>query len=290
MSSRAKTKSIKKRVLRRLMLTVGPFLGWAITYFIGRTSRWKIINAEKQLAMFHRGDPYIVAFWHSRTLLLPFVFMIEGGKNVIAMVSSSDDGVFTSRILRHFGIRCAPGSSTRGGKQALAEMLKSHKREHTALAITPDGPRGPAEVCKPGAILLSRETGLPIFVLTFHAKKVTRFKSWDRFVLVWPFNEIYVTCGEAIVAPPDANEAQMESCRQTLENEMRRLTRFTEDLAEGKDVGAYSYFWSRVSWLTNKTVWTKADGSPFSEKEMLRKYYPRDFEDQPVPPQSSPGD
>ena len=82
----------------------------------------------------------------------------------------------------------------------------------------------------------------------------------------------------------------MESCRQTLENEMRRLTRFTEDLAEGKDVGAYSYFWSRVSWLTNKTVWTKADGSPFSEKEMLRKYYPRDFEDQPVPPQSSPGD
>jgi lysophospholipid acyltransferase (LPLAT)-like uncharacterized protein len=66
----------------------------------------------------HTGKPVICIFWHSRALLSPFIFKIEGGKRALVMVSRSEDGIFTSKVLSLFGIDCAFGSSTLGGREA----------------------------------------------------------------------------------------------------------------------------------------------------------------------------
>ncbi len=254
------------------MLNLAPVLMWLYTQFVGRTSRWVVINNEQHLRMFHQGQPYIAAVWHNRSLMMPFVYQIEGGKKVIGMVSRSIDGQLMSRILKLFGFECALGSSTRGGKEALEEMLKAQRTEGFALVITPDGPLGPKEVVKPGVIKLAKETGLPIVSISYYAKKVYRFKSWDRFVMVWPFNTIAgIGSNERIYVPADATMEQMEQYRQKLETEMRRMNKFVEDYFAGKvTLEGQSYFYSKIGFFSGITHWTRPDGTRFSKEDLLK--------------------
>lgn len=274
MSEPEKRKSLKKRIKRWLLLNLGPPLAYAYIQFVGRTSRWIVINNEKNLAMFHRGEPYIAAIWHNRILLMPFIYKIEGGKNVIAMVSGSTDGIFTSKILKLFGFSCSIGSSTRGGREALEQMLSVHKNEGFAMTITPDGPLGPNEVVKKGVIVLAKETGLPIVSVSYYAKKVKRLKTWDRFVLVLPFNTIAaIGSTKRIYVPKDADEAEMERIRKELEDEMKRLNQFGEDYFAGKiTLEGQSYFFSKVSFFSGKPNWTTPDGKKFNKDDLLKKF------------------
>lgn len=254
-------KSLKRRINRWLFLNVGPYFLWLVSQFVGRTSKWVVVDAEKQLAVLHSGKPWICAFWHSRALLTPFIFKIEGGKRVLVMVSRSEDGIFTARALKLFGIECAFGSSTRGGKEALADMKLKHKSENIALAITPDGPLGPAEVMKPGVIALAKETGLGIYPLSYYAKRVTRLKSWDRFVIVHPFNTIVAMAGNPIYVPADATLEQMEQIRQQVQQEMQRIQDVVENwFGPNSKRDEIPWFYSRVSPWTGKPVWTRPDG------------------------------
>ena len=255
------------------MMNVVPSVGYYFIQLVGRTSKWVIIDAEKNFAVFHSGQPYIVTFWHSRLLLMAFIFKIEGGKNVIVMVSRSDDGAFISKTVSKFDINCSYGSSTRGGQDALREMIAMHKDEGIAMAITPDGPLGPKEEVKLGAIIMGKETGIPVYPLAYHAKKVWRPNSWDRFVVVWPFNEIYATTTDPVIVPRDATDEQMEACRKELEDKMRQTTRFVEDYAAGKaSLEGKSHFFSRVSWLTGKPVWTRPNGEVFTQEDLIREH------------------
>jgi len=268
-----KKRKLKKRVLRWLMLNLGPVMTYLYTQFVGRTSKWISINNEKHLRMFIRGEPYIACIWHNRALMLPFITKIEGGKNVVVMVSSSDDGVFTSRVLRLFGFQISLGSSTRGGKEAMEKMVATHQNQGVAMAITPDGPLGPNELVKMGAIAMAKETGLPIVSVSYYAKKVTRIKSWDRFILVWPFNTIAAIGSDLrLQVPPDASDQDMEKYRLQLETEMKRISRFVEDYFEGKtSLEGKSYFFSKVSLLRGIPRWTRPNGQPFTKEDLLKE-------------------
>ncbi len=259
--TKPKKKTLKKRLNRWLFLNVGPYFLYLVSQFVGRTSKWVVVDAEKQLAVLHSGSPWICAFWHSRALLSPFIFKIEGGKRVLVMVSRSEDGIFTAKALKLFGIEAAFGSSTRGGKEALADMKVKHKSENIALAITPDGPLGPAEIVKPGVVALAKETGLAIYALGYYAKKVTRIKSWDRFVLVHPFNTIVGVAGNAIYVPAAAGLEQMEQIRQSVQAEMLRVQEISENwFGPQSKESQLPWFISRVSPWTGKPVWTRPNG------------------------------
>jgi lysophospholipid acyltransferase (LPLAT)-like uncharacterized protein len=267
-----KKKTLKKRILGWLMMNIVPTLGYYYIQLVGRTSKWVIIDAEKNFAVFHGGKPYIASFWHNRLLLMAFIFKIEGGKNVFVMISRSDDGLFISKTVRKFGINCSYGSSTRGGKEALEEMIRMHQDEGVAMAITPDGPLGPKEEVKMGVIIMSKETGIPIYTLAYHAKRVWRPNSWDRFVVVLPFNEIYCFTTDPVIVAKDATDAQMEASRKELEDKMRMTTRFVEDYAAGREtLEGRSFFYSRVSLWTGKPVWTRANGEIFTPQDLVRE-------------------
>jgi hypothetical protein len=269
-----KKRSLKKRLSIWLLLHLGPPLVWFYANLVGRTSRWIVINNNKHLAMFHKGESYIAAIWHNRALMMPFIYKTEGGKNVIAMVSSSTDGQFTSSVLKRFGFKCALGSSTRGGKEAMREMIAAAKNQNYAMTITPDGPLGPNQVVKMGAIALAKETGLPIVSVSYYAKKVYRFKSWDRFILVWPFNTIAAIGSELrLHVPADASDEDMEKYRRQLEDEMNRISQFAEDYFAGKaSLSGLPYFFSKVSFFTGKPHWTRPDGSTLTVQDLIREY------------------
>ena len=75
----------------------------------------------------------------------------------------------------------------KGGARAIAEAVRL-LRSGTAVCITPDGPRGPAEQVSPGAILIAQRAEVPILPYALAARPVIRLNSWDRFIIAFPFS------------------------------------------------------------------------------------------------------
>ena len=60
------------------------------------------------------------------------------------------------------------------------------------IAITPDGPRGPAGSFAPGALVAAQRSGAPIVAIGVHAPRAWRLKSWDQFVIPKPFSRVHI--------------------------------------------------------------------------------------------------
>ena len=256
MPSQKKKRSLKKRLKRFFYFNLGP----PLVYFLSRlaivTSIGIDINVKEMLELLRRKESFIVALWHNRALLMPALFDLFGGRDILVMVSRSEDGIFTSRVLRLFGIRSAFGSSTRGGKEAFQEMVKEYQSRGATLAITPDGPLGPNQVAKPGVVLLAKETGLPIYPVTYYAKRVTRVKSWDKFIIVHPFNWITIMVGEPIYVPKDASESELEEYRKKVEDELNRISYICENYFQNPDLAnSYQVYNTYVPPFTRKIFW-----------------------------------
>ena len=110
---------------------------------------------------------YILTFWHAHLLLM---LHARYRKPISALVSQSKDGEMIARVFKHYGVDSARGSSTRGGAAGFRDLLR-RVRAGENIAITPDGPRGPARVVKDGVIQAAQATRLPILPVAFAAKK-----------------------------------------------------------------------------------------------------------------------
>ena len=110
----------------------------------------------------------------------------------MVLVSPHRDGQLITRVIEHLGFRTARGSSTRGGEAGMREMLTAG-RKGWPIAITPDGPRGPAEVLKPGLVFLSDHLGRRIVPIGTSASRSWVFDSWDRFRVPLPFARVSIT-------------------------------------------------------------------------------------------------
>ena len=132
----------------------------------------------------------IIAFWHEN--MLPG-WHLHRGNQAIALVSKSNDGMILSRLLHQWGIGTIRGSSSKGGKEALTEGIEKIIEGHVLL-LTPDGPRGPRRVFKPGAVIAAQRSKSPLFLarINVHSSFVFK-KSWDKFVLPLPYSMISVS-------------------------------------------------------------------------------------------------
>lgn len=129
----------------------------------------------------------IYFLWH-RDLLILATQRIDSGAAV--MVSSSKDGELIAGPLKYLGYTAVRGSSSRQGSSALKEMIRL-SRTHT-LAITPDGPKGPARSIHPGVFEIAILGGVPIIAVATEAKREWVVNSWDRFRIPKPFSRVKV--------------------------------------------------------------------------------------------------
>jgi len=238
-------KSWSKRFKRFLLLNLGPPFLYLVIRFIAHTSRFTIINAEELIEKLNQEEPVIGALWHNRALLTPNFYRYLGGKKIMIMASRSWEGILASRILKLFGIESTYGSTGKGGKEALNEMVQTCLKGKYNLGITPDGPLGPAEKVKPGAILLAQKTGLPIYPISYYAKRVIRLKSWDRFIIPLPFNHIVAMAGKPIRVPKELSSEQRKNYQFQLEEELKRLGWLVENYFSEKveeEIKKYSRF------------------------------------------------
>ena len=165
--------------------------------------------------------PSIVAFWHGRMFLLPFALK-NYAERVAILISRHRDGELIARIVEKMGFKTVRGSAGRGkgGDRAFKEMVKLIEKGYT-VAITPDGPRGPREVAKPGVAKLAMKTGVPVYPLTFSANWKFNLNSWDRFLIPYPFSKCRVILGEPILPQNFPSE---EELRKEIELKLKKLS------------------------------------------------------------------
>jgi lysophospholipid acyltransferase (LPLAT)-like uncharacterized protein len=178
----------------------------------------------------HPTDPrvqrYIYAFWHE-TLLFPAARRAK----VHILISQHADGELIAQVCRHLGIGVVRGSSTRGGSQALLELLHCSRRAH--LAVTPDGPRGPRRRLQRGLILLASASGLPIVPCGVGFARAWRARSWDRFAVPHPWSTATGVLGPAIRVPPRLTRDGLEHYRRLVEEQLLLATDAAERWAKG---------------------------------------------------------
>ena len=170
----------------------------------------------------------IYCLWHNRLLLCMEAYEQQSrrqdiGKGLAALISASKDGAFLAAILECFRVQPVRGSSSRRGPQALLELTSWAERGY-ALAITPDGPRGPRYIVQEGVMSLAQLTGLPIVPFSFYAHHKIRLKSWDGFQIPLPFSRCDLRVGEPIFIARDASDAQREDSRKRVEESLKAIS------------------------------------------------------------------
>ena len=168
----------------------------------------------------------IYAFWHE-TMLLPVRHFARSDIHVL--ISTHADGQLITEICHELGFHTVRGSSTRGGSEALRQMLRISREAH--IAITPDGPRGPRRVIQPGAIFLASRTGLPIAPVGIAFSRAWRANSWDRFAVPRPFSRGRFVMAEPVYVPRLSGEKESEAYRMLVQKRLLHATAIAEQWA-----------------------------------------------------------
>jgi lysophospholipid acyltransferase (LPLAT)-like uncharacterized protein len=183
------------------------------------TVRERRVEAEHYLRLRAEGTPIIFVFWHAHTLPLAWCHRNEG---IVTLVSDHGDGEALVRLIRHWGFGAVRGSSTRGATKALKGLIRA-ARAGKDLALTPDGPRGPARAFKPGALAVAQATGLPVVPLAAGASGAWRVGSWDRSLIPHPFSRLCVAYGPPRTVPAHMDRTALESLARELGQELDAL-------------------------------------------------------------------
>jgi lysophospholipid acyltransferase (LPLAT)-like uncharacterized protein len=204
------------RLWFRLLLFILPRLVHGYAKLLDLTCTKIFLNRQYEEDVCRR-QPFTCACFHG-TMLFP-VFYCRRYPG-IAMVSRSWDGELIDRCIRRWGYETARGSSSRGGKEALQEMLERIKEKNYCSGLAVDAPRGPAGKVKMGIVVIAKETGHPVVPLVSWATKQLRFNSWDKMIVPLPFSTIVMSFGKPTRVPNNLTNEQYEEIRSIIEKNM----------------------------------------------------------------------
>jgi lysophospholipid acyltransferase (LPLAT)-like uncharacterized protein len=208
-------------------MSVWEKLRWKILGILGRfilrvwgiSSRIKVLGEDEYRKAKQTGKPIILILWHGRIMLVPHFFRKRG---LIALVSPSREGEILTQIGLGWGYRVIRGSSSHSIVRAWV-ALRQELGKGGEVILTPDGPRGPGRSLKPGCLKLAQDTGAVIIPWSFSASRKKFLKSWDRFLLFYPFSRVVSIYGKPITVSPALDDAEFESERKRVEETLQAL-------------------------------------------------------------------
>ena len=219
---------------------VQAILAWTIaTYlkFCYATTRWTFYGQDDMAEIWKKSA--IAAFWHERVQMGHSVWPKNYQVSPTAILSSnSKSGNVSVMINAHFGSHAIRGSSAKksdpkankGGAAAFLEMMRWLKKGGH-IAVTPDGPRGPARVMTEGTLKLAQAGGVPLIFFTAAMKNQSRLGSWDRQIIPYPFNKGVVMWRAFGIIPKDVDEAGFEALRKAAEDSLNELCDLADSTA-----------------------------------------------------------
>ncbi len=194
-------------------------LGYPLINALGHTLRWRVEGLHHFDAIIASGRQPVMGFWHGRILSATYYFRRRG---IVVITSENFDGEWIARIIERFGYGTARGSTTRGARKAMLQLVRDMKRGRPA-GFTLDGPRGPARVAQPGAVWLAAATGNPLLPFHLEASSYWSVRSWDRTQIPKPFSTVALVVGEPIEVAKYSRDEALESARLGLERRLAVL-------------------------------------------------------------------
>jgi len=108
------------------------------------------------------------------------------------------DADLISKIGNRMGWKLLRGSSSDRGKEVYKEMVNILADNGNVVVLTPDGPKGPAKIPKPGIIRAAQKTNAVILPAMGQSKRRWGFTNWDTFYVGKPFSRIEFIYGEPL--------------------------------------------------------------------------------------------
>ncbi|MCI3181014.1 hypothetical protein C5708_12175 [Caulobacter sp. CCUG 60055] len=187
--------------------------------FVYATLRWTRDEQERAEAVWRRREETgaILCFWHARIPLSPNSWpQSPQRQDMRALISKSADGEFIAQTMEKIGFPSIRGSrqkqtdpaKIKGGSAAFRDMAKWVKGGG-GIAITPDGPRGPAQVMGEGPPMLARLTGAPVLLVGMASRPCIRLSTWDRTSIPLPFGRAAMVWDGPFTAGGDADLAAL---------------------------------------------------------------------------------
>jgi lysophospholipid acyltransferase (LPLAT)-like uncharacterized protein len=157
-------------------------------------------------------DQVVLAFWHEYNLgLYALAAADRGDLPHASFTTDTPRGTVIATIFESLARRPGqvvilrlPDERDREAARALARQLGDLGAGGYSLVVTPDGPWGPYRVAKPGALIVARQSALPILPVAVRARPSLRLtRRWDRQLLPLPFSRLELVVGDPLPVRPD---------------------------------------------------------------------------------------
>jgi hypothetical protein len=178
-----------------------PFLAAHALKVLRMTLRVRRLGYAPVAELVKKDQRIILTFWHRRLVMMPLAYPFqrsnsEGEPRGVAILSSdSKDGERSAATWRWFAIHAVRGTAGDDGAKALVRMIRAVK-DGWDFGITPDGPRGPLCVLKPGVLALARKTGAWVVPVSIAYSRAWRLGTWDGMLVPMPFSKVTVRYAE----------------------------------------------------------------------------------------------
>jgi lysophospholipid acyltransferase (LPLAT)-like uncharacterized protein len=210
-------------VIKRFRNLLVEWLGTLLIRLVGPTLRARVRDDAGFSTKTASASPVIFAFWHNQMFVMPYVYRrFLRPRPAVCLVSISQDGEMIARVLAHFGLGTARGSSSRRSREACLTLL-SHLKEGKDVGITPDGPRGPRHQAHAGVVGLASLSGCPVIPLTCDFGWKIELPTWDRFIIPLPFSTWRLHFGKPISVAESLDDDALEEVRKALEQRLCEL-------------------------------------------------------------------
>jgi lysophospholipid acyltransferase (LPLAT)-like uncharacterized protein len=189
-----------------------------------RSCRIVAVVGEQHLdAVLAQWPSFLPCYWHQHQLFCARYLLLQQRQRSLRLgflISPSVDGELAAMIVRRVGGYVIRGSSSRTGALALKAYFEALIHEKVSPIITPDGPRGPRFIFKPGAILLAQMSGRPMLPLAYAASRAV-LVHWDRLVLPLPFARIAIAIGPPRQVPRALDAAALAALQSEMQQSLQ---------------------------------------------------------------------
>jgi lysophospholipid acyltransferase (LPLAT)-like uncharacterized protein len=185
---------MKLRWAEPIAAVLGPWLVRALA----ATWRIRVRGAEHLQGLRQARRPFVFVLWHSR--ILPLLYQ-HRHEDIVLLISRHRDGEYLANLGERWGYRSVRGSTKRGGEVGLLGIVRA-LQGGAVVAITPDGPRGPAEQVQPGAVAAAQHAGVPLLPIGARPSSAWWLGSWDRMCIPKPFARLDIVYGAPVEVGP----------------------------------------------------------------------------------------
>ncbi|MDA1232053.1 MAG: lysophospholipid acyltransferase family protein [Planctomycetota bacterium] len=197
-----------------------------------RVRHLKVVDDATPYSLPVSQQRFTFSMWHDQILMAVFS---RRTWNLAGLISQHRDGDYLADSVLIAGIQPVRGSTSRGGAEAVREILN---RPDLHLAMTPDGPRGPRREMKEGIVYISSRSGRPVVPTALTCNRFWAIPGhWSDMAIPKPFSKVILIAGTPIPVPPDLPREEMTAWAEFVSLEMGRLEQIATRIQNG-DVAA----------------------------------------------------